>query len=661
MKFIKTVFPLFIAAMVIQLSPMDGWFNIVSAWGMDITINGTPNATIVKPVDATARESFAADELQSYIKKISGATLPIRCDAERCDADLLSKDRSDTFSANLLIIGGAERNSKTGELISTGEFDALVPGPEGMMIKSFGSDSIVIAGSSKNPFEYERATLYAVYEFLETYLGCSFSAYGPPGMEMGEYLPKTPSISISTVNYSKSRADNLYRTAIVQYYNTTISPDHGLNGQFIDWAAKNRYNRILTMESIYSAFKKNGTFEEAQKRGILFTVGHHESSRLFLPPDGNSIFPEKYYTTHPDYYRLKRDGTRLHNRTPWSDSWIFCSRNQNAIEQFADNAKTWLALNPYVDAICIWPNDRSAPQCSDPLCSQHSKGANYAYFVNQVAKKVKKSYPDIKIDMLAYSDLSDCPAGTRLDPALLIDLSTWSRSGLRAVGKKDGSSLLGTPYEINAKKWHDSGASVVFYEYFMGNFGAKQRYIPMADEMSALFGYFKKSGYYQGSGTQIEVFNVWNCLFNFYTHGRTSYDLSLSLEQNLESFSRIFGAGAPFIRSYIQYVEELIDGQTTYDQAGAFLSSHADKARVYGYFERAYESEPEGVLRNNIRLLRMAFRYTDLSTDGAGEGELRYMYDKFDSYSHNPGYGIYIALTGAAGSYTPDKWYKFSK
>ncbi|MBF0112079.1 MAG: DUF4838 domain-containing protein [Desulfamplus sp.] len=629
--------------------------------GMFITINSTPNAVIVEPKNGTLRERFAAKEIQKYIQKISGATLPIISDFE------LIKSGRKFVSHNLILIGGPEKNLKTAHLITQKQFDDLVSGPEGIFIKSFSiSRAIVIAGSSKNPFEYERGTIYAAYEFLEKYLGCSFVSYGLPNMEIGEYIPTVPSIKIGDVSYFKNRADNIYRTAILQYYNTTISPDHGLNLQFIDWAAKSRYNRILTMESIYTAFKKNGVFEEAQKRGILFTVGHHESSRLFLPPDGNDLFKESYYTTHPEYYRLQKDGTRLYNKSAWRDSWIFCSRNKSAIRQFADNVKAWLALNLYVDTLSIWANDLTAPQCTDALCAKYSKVENYAYFVNEVAKQVTALYPNVKIDMLAYSNLFSCPENIRLEPSVVVDESTWGNSGLRYVGKEDGSSLIGTPYEINAKKWHNAGATVVFYEYFMGNFGAKQKYIPMADEMQAIFRYFKDSGYYQGSGTQIEVFNIWNCLFNFYTHGRTSYDTALSMEDNLDRFCKIFGAGAPFIKSYIQYVEHIIDGQVRYDEAGSYLALNADKTKIYDLFEKAYNAESKKRLRDNIRMMRMAFRYSDLSTNGGNDGELKYIYDNFDSYSHNPGYGIYIAVTEtfdsknrAIDQYKPDKWYLF--
>ena len=634
-------------ALLMPFAPKSSAVCVAAGDEMEITLNGAAAATIVKPAAATPRETFAAEALQRYLKAISGATLPIRDDASMP-------------TGKLILIGGPERNALTAGFISPAEFDASVPGPEGMLIKTFGSSILVLAGSSKNPFEYERGTLYAVYEFLEAYLGCSFGAYGAPGARMGEFVPVAATVRVGPLDHRKAKADNPYRTAIVQYYNTTIPPTHGLNGDFIDWLGKTRYNRILTMESIYTAYKGNGMLAEAQKRGIQFTVGHHESSLLFLPPDGNDLAAEKYFITHPEYYKLQSDGKRFHATTKWTDQWIFCSRNKPGQQHFAANANEWLRRNPYVDAICIWPNDATAPQCQDSLCKPFSKVENYTHFVNQVAIAVSKSNPNVKIDLLAYEDLYDCPAGLKLDSSVVVDVSTWSDAGLRTVGKKDGGSLLGTAYELSAKKWRATGAKVVYYEYFMGNFGAGQKYVPMADEMQPVFKYFKTSGLYQGSGTQVEPFNVWNCLFNFYAHARTSYDNDLTVPNLLARFGRIFGAGAPFVAAYLQYVESVLEGQATYDQAGTYLALNADKKKVYAWFDSAFAAEPEGVLRNNLRMLRMAFRYSDLSTNRGADAELRYLYDHFDSYKHDPGYGIFISLNGAAGAYTPDKWYAFS-
>ncbi len=189
--------------------------------------------------------------------------------------------------------------------MSQEEFESKVPGPEGFIIYS-DEHTLWLSGSSKNGLEMERGTVYAVYELLERFCGCSLSAYIKEGVEGGEFVPKISKIEISNTTYIKKCADIPYRTAIAQYNVWVGNPNHPLNEKFMSLLSKNRYNRILTWASIYEGYKENGMIEEAQKRGILFSVGHHESIKLFLPPEGNKYFPEKYYETHPEFYKTKK-------------------------------------------------------------------------------------------------------------------------------------------------------------------------------------------------------------------------------------------------------------------------------------------------------------------------------------------------------------------
>ncbi len=602
---------------------------------------GEPKATIIVPQHPTPREQFAAGELQKYIREISGAVLPIKSD-------------STSVTGNVMLIGGPKRNAKTAQFVNISTFDQEVPGPEGLMIKTFGKKVLVLAGSTGNPNERERGTLYAVYDFLERFLGCSFVAYGKPGTHLGEYIPHRPTLTIDAIRYIRPKADLSYRTAIVQYFRN-IPHDHKLSISFIDWLAKNRYNRILTMASVYEDWKTNGLLAQAKKRGILFTVGHHESSLLFLPPHGNQYFSEAYYETHPEYYKLLPDGTRYDPETIWHGQWVFNSRNEDAIAQVAQNIKTWFSKNAYVDIVCLWPCDGTAPQCQDSLCKGYSKTANYAYFVNEVAQKVSKVYPDKKIDMLIYHDLWAYPGNLDLDSALVIDQANIRRS----YDKAAGNSLIGTKYECNAKNWAAAGTSLVYYEYYMDVFGSHQVYFPMADVLDTIYRHFKEDGYCQGVGTQIECHNIWNFLLNFYVHGRTGYNTQLTISDNLDRFCRIFGKGAPYIRTYFDYIGNFFQGQGN-SRPGKYFMKNVNRSKVYSYFEAAYKAEPEGKLRNNIRMLRMAFRYSDLYTNGGSKAELKYLYNHYDSFFHNPGYGIAIIYNDQKGSgeFNPGKWYK---
>lgn len=613
-------------------------------------------ARIVIPEQATAREQFAAQELQKYIRQICGAELFITTEP----------------GAPEFLIGGPGRNRHTGAYLTSEEFLRRCPGPEGLLIQSFGEDVIVLAGSEG---DYERGTIYAVYEFLERFCGASLAAFSHPQVAAGEYVPQMPCLALGEICYVKPSCDLKYRGAIVQYASWAGEVDRGLNIPFLDWLCKNRYNDIMTWASCFEKMKTLGLVDEAERRGIRFTVGHHEASKLFLPAHGNEYFPEHYYETHPEYYRLSEDGTRYEDTAHYGQ-WIFCSRNQEMIDTLAAHIKIWLTKNPQVDTIFFPPNDGIAPQCVCPDCAPYSKVENYVYVLNAVAKQVREQFPKIRIVSCAYTDLFTCPEHVTLDPALCVNEATWHASGLRAVGKPDGSCLNGTFFEENLIKWHATGASVTYYDYDMGVYPARQRYLPMADEIRAIAIRMQKNGF-DGAGTQIECFNLWNHLFNFYCFARTQYDSTLTMEDHLQRFCRIFGEGADAVAEVIRYAEQVMDGQETILTAGIWLMQHIDKERVYRLYDRALALAKSPAARNNIRLMRMAFRYSDLETaqpDRLGPdenyvpvwecneptGELNAM-TEFDSFWKNdPGYGIDIPARSTCDTvFEKNKWYLF--
>ncbi len=619
---------------------------------------------IVIPEAASEREIFAAEELSKYLKQSLDLKVKITSSVRE--------------SGNKIIIGAPERNSEAAKLMSCEEFSAEGLGSEGFLIKSLDESTLLIAGSTADSEDRERGTVYGAYEFLERYIGCTLAAFSHPDADIGETVPRHEEISLDGIYYKKEKCDLPYRCAIVQFADAATAGsnyERGLNLPFIDWLVKNRYNRILTWTSIYETFKKNGFLHEAERRGLRFTVGHHEASRLFLPAYGNEHFPEHYYETHPEYFKLTENGERFINNDHWGQ-WVFCSRNRGALEEVSRNVNAWLSKNPAVDVLAFWPNDGTFPQCLCPECQKHTKTENYCYFVNEVAKRVKPNHPNVKFDLLIYTDLWECPERLVLDDSILIDESTWHATGLRTVGKPDGSSLIGTFYQENLKKWRKTGAQVVYYDYYMGVYGMRQRWIPMADELQSLWQSFAEEDF-AGSGTQIECFNLWNHLFNFYCFARVGYDTSLSMEDCLKSFKKLFGCGGDKIAEIIRELENVLDGQVEIQSCGHYLQEHVDKEKIYALFDDALSLAKTPRERNNTRLLRMVFRYSDLETSeemsrrkdyrqiedeySDESGELGKM-TEYDSFKTNdPGYGISFPLKSKnRGKYTGyDKWYDF--
>lgn len=613
-------------------------------------LDNNSNIVIVLPKIPLKTERFAAEELLRYLNLSLGVKPKI---SEKKEKD-----------ACHFIIGGPARNNEALPFIDNQHFSAEVTGPEGLYI-DISENGTLLAGSQDND-GYNRGTLYAVYEFLERYVGCCFGAYSKEGVAAGEIVPQHTKLLLQPEKYCKKAADLPYRTAIVQYNCWVGNADHALNPAFFSWLAKNRYNRILTWVGIYEQYKKLGLLPELEKRGIRLSVGHHQSVSTWLPPYGNELFTKQYAKENPEFYRLKADGTRftLKDANDYGGQLIFCNRNSALIDEVAKNVNEWIAQNPLVDTIAFWPNDGVSPQCCCEACSGHSKTENYLYFENELAMRISAVHPKIKLDVLIYVDLWECPENITLCDAIQIDESTWAADALRSCGKPDGSCVIGTKFEKNLLDYRKKCKNTVFYEYYMGNYGNKQKVMPSADELQSLYQHYKKVGI-SGSGTQLECFNIWNNLLNFYCFARTAYDTSLSLSHQMAAICRLFGTGGRHIAKIFNIYEQTMDGQVPITDSGVFFAHNIDKKSVYDLFERALGEADSETAKNNVRLLRMAFRYTDISTpeneqedNSTYAAELDYMFTHFNSYLTGGGYGIAIPDRTKTDAVCDDIWYK---
>jgi len=141
----------------------------LSCTSSDIVIiqKGTSTYNIVLPNGADINEIKAAEEMQYYLKMISGVEVPI-----------LKKEMS-----------------VTGPRIFIGNFGNMIVRdikPEEIIFKVQNDDIYIFGGNSKS-------TLYAVYTFIENILGCRFYS---PGVE---FIPENNKVSIpGSIDYRYS-------------------------------------------------------------------------------------------------------------------------------------------------------------------------------------------------------------------------------------------------------------------------------------------------------------------------------------------------------------------------------------------------------------------------------------------------------------------------
>jgi len=114
---------------------------------VELVKDGVSEYVIVRGENATEDEIKASTELQSYLKQISGAELPIVTDC----TPAVEKE---------IVIGLTNREKE-------GQFDRAELEYDGFIIKTEAGKLWLVGGEVKG-------TLYAAYELLEAYLGCRF-------------------------------------------------------------------------------------------------------------------------------------------------------------------------------------------------------------------------------------------------------------------------------------------------------------------------------------------------------------------------------------------------------------------------------------------------------------------------------------------------------
>ena len=160
---------------------------------------GRSDYRIVLSKTASATEKRAAEELQRFLREISGAVLPIVTDDE-------------PLTGHEIVLGN---NRHLAELKTKIDFAAL--GEEGFTLRTVGPH-LVIAGGPV------RGTLYGVYTFLEEYLGCRWLS------SKVSSIPRQEEITIGPVDNTQTPV-LAYREV---YYSDAMDPDfaarHKLNG-----------------------------------------------------------------------------------------------------------------------------------------------------------------------------------------------------------------------------------------------------------------------------------------------------------------------------------------------------------------------------------------------------------------------------------------------
>jgi hypothetical protein len=468
--------------------------------------------------DAPAPTQFAAQELQRHLRAISGAELPLVSDANRERAVCVGFSEA---------VGDELRKQLAGR------------GEDGYLMRTLGP-RVVLLGNSP------RATLYAVYHFLEKRLGCGWCVPGD------DTVPKQSTIQLAAFDDALGPPAFPVRQLILHPFGGQNLSNNILH---IDWLAKNRLNWAHAAPNGPGRWESNRSREalvpEVVNRGLYLEVGGH-TFNTWVPHD-------RYAADHPEYYALMADGSRAADGTHEA---ALCLSNPDVVHVVAENITRWLDKNPEADAVDLWHNDSDnycqCPRCTPPgLPEAEARIAytrTYIAFVNRVAALVAERHPKVLINLLAYGQTTTYPPGAEpIADNVLVGLCLFPRPGQRTmrpvetsdqpIDRRTGSQLV---------PWRGASKHFYVYEYYTTDVRyQKHSYVSMMREDMR---FFRRIG---ADGISSDQWGPGWFPLNMYAFARLMWDPELTVEGIISDFcSRYYGAAAEPMAAYWAALEE---------------------------------------------------------------------------------------------------------
>jgi hypothetical protein len=360
--------------------------HAVAVSAVTLVDNGKPAATIVVAaaalqVDACVptvgrspqpmqKVRLAAEDLQRYLEKMSGARLPIVGDGAVPDG-------------NVVFVGASSRTAALGLAVPAGL--TAERREEGYVIVARGS-TLVLAGNDAGPYH---GTFYAVSELLER-LGVRWFMPG----DFGEVVPRRTTVAVDDVEFRDQPS------FIVRSWNGNLATD--LRRDDAIWRLRNK----LTLD--HSAF---------------LAIPGDSYLRKYLPD-------KELATTHPEYFATRLDGTTDPHMVSLTHPEVPALVAAKVVAAIAKARET----NPDFNSIGFAPDDgipmdlsKDAQALSqgftdlvgrEGVITERSISEEWFTFMNRVAAEVVKTYPDIILTTNGYANRTFPPEGVTLHPNL---------------------------------------------------------------------------------------------------------------------------------------------------------------------------------------------------------------------------------------------------
>lgn len=476
--------------------------------------NSTSLGAIVVPQNPSRAEEFAAEELQYYLRKMTGATVPI-----------VKGDIPATESA--IVVGKHPEAAGLLQELRSRSTDQEAFGVIGM------GNRLYLIGNG------ESATLYAAWDWLES-LGIRWIF---PIPEVGEYVPWLDTVNLP--NNSKwdfpamsFRGPSLAMASGPGYPEDANAPIHGI--------------RASALFSYRLRLNNNVAFDPADN---WISVGSGHSYAYYLPPN-------RYFKDHPEWFSM------INGHRTDGPGWQVCFTNRDAAKEFAKNllvdVQRHLNQGAKIERMRLFvsPNDGIArcdcSECARWIDHDGSASSLVVHFANMVAEEVHKVYPTARIVFLAYSNYARPPDHIKPGKNVCPELTFWPATNSMAANFAEPMfSDANERFRSYFRQWAQMSDAISIYQYY----GHYHWFIPwpqltqMAYDFPRLAQEPKLYGFYSENhlhwGTQAP---------NFYLQAKLMWNPRQDVRKTLSEYYQAgFGSAAQYIQSYFETLQKRMD------------------------------------------------------------------------------------------------------
>jgi hypothetical protein len=500
---------------------------------VNLVNRGKPAAVIVLSDSPSTAARAAAVQLQHWIRAVSGAELPIVAPSDRRAA-----------SSPRVVVGASRLAASLG-------VDAAGLGPEGIRLRTVGSDLVLLGVDQKTLPDGEQVelngTFYAAMTFVEQHLGVRWLWPG----ELGTVVPHSPNVNVPAIDLSFTP-----HLKMRKYRNRNVWSGEGRGASH--WALQDgqqdpgeRMSREANLWLLRHKLQAGGKMPP----------GTEGSGVAGLAPGGSislnyghafSDWYERYGRQHPDWFALQPNGSRVQpGETSRSQ---FCVANEGLIAELIRHGREYLDANPGAGSYNVCPNDGGAAKfCCCERCTaldvpDTGTTGRYMWLFNRVAEELADTHPDRYVCSYAYSSYKTAFPGLRMHDNVVLGMVMFGAD----------SWLCDPAREISRAQWQ-GWSGVVRHRFLRPNISSKGGGLPllyphrMAEDLKPIFRDDVLGVDFDSLGHHWATEGL-----NYYVLVKLIWDADVDVDALVDDYCRSgFGAAAPAVCRYFARLEEL--------------------------------------------------------------------------------------------------------